>query len=158
MKHAMNAKKTRTYVPVIDLQCLLQVKNFFFNEEKNVEPKEVKQEKVAHTMFSVDTPISPGMELDHFWPNGTSYYVLDHITPGPTVPSKIHLARARKKAEELTEPISKKKKRRCNKKMDNLVPISLEKTTQAMPGYELNTLRQIAIAESLSKISVGNDG
>jgi hypothetical protein len=56
------------------------------------------------------------------------------------------------------EPIPKKKKMRCNKKMDNLVPISLEETTQAMTKYELNTLCQIAIAESLGKISVGNDG
>ena len=42
--------------------------------------------------------------------------------------------------------------------MDNLVPISSEETTQAMTKYESNTFRQIAIAESLGKISVGNDG
>ena len=56
------------------------------------------------------------------------------------------------------EPVSKKKKRRCNKKMDDLVPILLEETTQVMTRYESNTVCQIAIAESLGKISVGNDG
>ena len=56
------------------------------------------------------------------------------------------------------EHISKKKKMRCNKKIDNFVQISLEETTQAMEKYESNTFCQIAIAESLGNISVRNDG
>ena len=56
------------------------------------------------------------------------------------------------------EPVPKKKERRCNKKMDNLVPILLEETSQYMTKYESNNFCQIAIAESLGKISVCNDG
>ena len=69
-------------------------------------------------MFSVDVPTLPGMKLDHFRTNGTPCYVVDPITPGPTIPLKSHPAQAKKKKrEELTEPISKNKRRRCNKKM-----------------------------------------
>ena len=103
-------------------------------------------------MFSVDVPTPPGMKLDHFRPDGRHCYFLDHITPGPTIPSKIHPAQAGGKGEELTEPISRKKKRRCNKKIYNLVPTLLGETTSTATAYESNTFCQIAIAESLSKV------
>ena len=56
------------------------------------------------------------------------------------------------------EPVLKRKKRRYNKKMDNFVPISLKETCQSMTKYESKIFHQIAIAESLGKNSVGNDG
>ena len=54
--------------------------------------------------------------------------------------------------------LKKKKERRCKKETYDLVPNSLEETTQAMMVYESNTFRQMNIAESLHEISVGNDG
>ena len=75
-------------------------------ETNQCKPKEVKQEKVAPTMFGVDVPIPAVMKLDRFRPDGTPCYVLDLITPGPTIPSKgptipskIHPARAKKKSQ-----------------------------------------------------------
>ena len=61
-------------------------------------------------MFSVGVPVPPWMKLDHFQPDGIAYFVVDPITPGPTITSKSHPERAKKKkGGELTEPISKKK-------------------------------------------------
>ena len=92
-------RKRRTYVPVTELQRLLHViESFlFWGKKSNVTPRQVKQEKVSPMMFSVDVPIQPGMKLDHFQPNGRPCYILDHITPGPTIPSKIHPERAKKR-------------------------------------------------------------
>ena len=58
------SKKRRTYASVIDLQSLLEVKKQSSSSRKkksNVEPKEVKQEKVAPKMFSVNVPVHAGM-------------------------------------------------------------------------------------------------
>ena len=98
-------------------------------ETNQCKPKEVKQEKVFPKMFRVDVLVPTGMQLDHFRPDGQACFVVDPATPGPTIPSKNHRARARKKAEVLMESIYKKKKGRCNKKINNLVPIVLEETT-----------------------------
>ena len=107
----------------------------------------------------MDVPIPPGMKHNHSRADGTACFLVDPTIPGPKIPSETHPAQAKKKKRgELTGTISKKQKRRCNKKPYDSVPTSLKETPQAMMPFELNTFRQISIAQSQSKISLGNDG
>ena len=102
MKPAVNAHKQEdvpTHNRVAKPSSGKQKPSLSRKKENNVKPKQVKNEKVVPTLFSVDDPIPPGMKLDYFRPNGTPCYVLDLISPGPTVPSKSHPAQAKKRRE-----------------------------------------------------------
>ena len=101
-------------------------------KKSNVKPRAVGKGKVVPEPFRVDAPIPPGMKLYHFRADGTACFIVDPTTPGPKSPPKTHPSQARakkKKGVELTETISKKQKRRGNKKMYDSVQTSSKKTS-----------------------------